>query len=105
MQIDRSLNFVMPVERENGTIYVHSMPISRQVFEANFLPISKTFTRLYTDGIGTTSGPRVAALMLREVATEMGIADKIERELFAEIRRLTNVILPGNTGCRRCRTG
>ena len=31
-RIDRRLNIVLTLEREDGNIYVHSMPISSEVF-------------------------------------------------------------------------
>lgn len=109
MKLDKKLNLVIPVEREGGQmIYVHSTPISRAVFEANYLPLAKTFTEIYSHGphFSIGSGPRVAALMLRDAVTE-GIADEegrraalaqIEGTLLAEIRRLSNVICPGEKG-------
>jgi hypothetical protein len=47
------------------------------------------------------SGPRIAGLMLRKVSTDAGIWDGpegVERTLLAEIRRLTNILVPGERG-------
>ena len=100
MKIDRKLNLVLPLEEEDRTLYVHSMPISRPVFERYFRVISKTFNEIYTGGHGVISGPRVAAMLLKSNAETMGEWDGeagVERGLMAEIRRLTNVVaLTGN---------
>lgn len=102
MKLDKRLNLIIPVERPDGSsIYVHSTPISRAVFERYFLLISKTFTAIYTQGLGITAGPRVAAMLLKRLAVEAGEWDGpegVEAGLMAEIRRLTNVVAPGSNG-------
>ena len=72
MEINRKLNLVVPIERESGEVYVHSMPIGRQVFERYFLVISKAFASIFQEGLNFYSGPRIAAMMIRQVATEGG---------------------------------
>lgn len=70
MKIDRKLNLVIPVEREDGTsLWIYSTPIRREVFETYYLVLSKTFSSLMRNGLDPRSGPSVAALMLRDVAT------------------------------------
>ena len=102
MRLDDKLNLVLPVVRDDGsTIYIHSTPISRDVFETYFLVISKTFSEIYTEGLNVVSGPRIAAMMLRKVATEMGIWDTVggvRDGLMQEIRRLSNVVYPADNG-------
>lgn len=101
MKIDKHLNLVVPVERLDGTtIYVHSTPISRAVFDQFFLVIAKTFTSIYTHGLGPIGGPRVAAKFLVKVAEEMGPgqAELVRTGLIAEMRRLSNVIAPSDRG-------
>lgn len=103
MEISRKLNLVIPIEGDDGNIvaYVHSAPISREVFETYFLPVSKTFSAIYAEGLGSVAGPRVAAMMLKRIATDLGQWDGpagVERGLVAEIRRLTNVLAPGDRG-------
>jgi hypothetical protein len=104
MKINKALNLVVAVQtEEQGMLYVHSTPISREVFEANFMLISKTFAALYSEGLNVVAGPRVAMLMLRKVAEDLGIWE-IEgtpgpaQSLVDEIRRLSNVIMPGPEG-------
>lgn len=101
MKIDRRLNLVIPIDRADGTIYVHSAPISRPVFEQYFKVIAQTFSAIYTQGLGFTSGPRVAAWLLRDQATKAGVWDGeagVERGLMNEIRRLSNVVVPSARG-------
>ena len=103
MRIDRKLQFVIPVEDDEGKVfaYVHSAPIGRETFERYFLVLSKAFTAIYTQGLGTTVGPRCAALLVKQIATEAGEwegAHGVERGLFAEIDRLTNVAMAGPKG-------
>lgn len=93
MQIDRHLNFVIPILRDDGsTAYVHAAPIGKQVFETYFLVIAKTFSQIYAEGLQTLAGPRVAGLMLKKIATEQGQWEAVERGLVNEIRRLANVV-------------
>ena len=97
MRINRKLNLVIPVDTDIGTVYVHSTPISREVFEKYFLVISKTFATIYRQGLEVVAGPRVAGIMLKRVATDLGIwegDEGVELGLVAEMRRLTNVLIP-----------
>jgi hypothetical protein len=98
VKLNRKLNLVMDVETGEGIIHVHSVPISREVFEDNFLVISRTFTAVYTNGLGPVTGPRVAALLLKQEAEALGVWPRTQQSLMAEIYRLTNVIAPGPTG-------
>lgn len=98
MRISPQLNLVVPVEQDDGTVaYVHSTPLSREVFERYFIVISKTFAALYASGLGPIAGPRVAAMMLKKIATDAGEWDGpggVEAGLVAEVRRLSNVVTP-----------
>lgn len=93
--INERLHFVVPIYADDGdtiSAYVHSAPISREVFEAHFLLISKTFTAFHTEGLGFLGGPRVASLMLNKVAEKIG--DQTGAiALMNEIRRLSNVLI------------
>lgn len=97
MKIERNLKIVIPVERENDTIYVHSEAISREVFQQYFVVIAKAFAGMYTSGMGHIAAPRVAAMMLQKTAEDMGVwngSDGVQNGLMNEIRRLANVIMP-----------
>ena len=100
--INKKLNLVIPIYHDDGKIlYVHSAPIMRETFERYFLVLSKTFAQIFTKGLGSMVGPRVAALLLKQVATELGEWEGelgVERGLLPEFRRLTNVIAPSAAG-------
>lgn len=113
VKINRALNLVVPVETSDGTtVYIHSVPVPREVFEQHYLVISKTFAAIHQEGLAALSGPRVAALLLKDVAqrtravhpgarpgeTAWDEPDGVERALLPEIRRLTNVIMPSAQG-------
>src|SRR6516225_11591757 len=98
VKLNRKLNLVMSVETGDGNIFVHSQPISREVFEDNFLPISRAFTAVYTNGLGPVTGPRVAALLLKQEAKTLNVWERTQQSLMGEIYRLTNVISPSDSG-------
>lgn len=101
MRIDNKLNFVLEIEDERGTSYVHAEPIGRETFERYFLPISKTFAGIHGHGLNMIAGPKVASLMLKQVSVEGGWWDDwregdktvpgVKSGLLNEIRRLANV--------------
>lgn len=101
MKIDKSLNLVCPVDTDGGKVYIHSMPIGREVFERYFLVISKTFSAIFKEGLDTVAGPRIAAMLLKSIAMSMGVWDGdsgVANGLMNEIRRLTNVAVPSPQG-------
>ena len=98
MKIAKNLNLVVPIGDEDNRMYVHSTPISRVVFEEYFLVISKTFTAIFSEGLGAITGSRIASLMLRQVAQEIGQWEKVQKGLLNEINRLTNVVMLGDNG-------
>lgn len=98
VKLNRKLNLVLTLESDNGNVYIHSTPIGREVFEDNFLVISRAFTSVYTNGLGPVTGPRVAALLLKQEANALGVWEKTQQSLMAEMYRLTSVILPGENG-------
>ncbi len=102
LTLNRRLNLVIPVETTPGvTVYVHSTPISAETFEAYFDVIAKTFTEIYAGGYNYVSGPRIAKLLLKKVATTMGVWDGprgVNAGLIGEIRRLANVVAPSGRG-------
>lgn len=95
MRLNEKLHLVIPLydDEEVSTIqhYAHSAPISREVFEAHFLLLSKTFTAIHAEGLGEIAGPRVAALIMRKVAERMNDQEG-HQALMNEIRRLSNVL-------------
>jgi hypothetical protein len=102
--INKKLNLVVPVETENGKIWVHSVPISREIFESNYLLITKVLSNLYANGIGPAMAPRIALLILKDTAKEMNDQKDISYDLMQEIYRLTNFLMPDPTGVGGWRT-
>ena len=118
MRIDRkTLNLVIPITDGVKTVkdpktntekvvdkvvaYVHAAPISRDIFELYFLPLSQTFAKIYSDGLGVVAGPRVAALLLKKTAQDMGMWEGpggVEAGLVQEIKRLANVLIATDKG-------
>jgi hypothetical protein len=102
MRLDNKLNLITEIETDDkATIFVHSTPISRDVFEKYFLVISKTFASIISEGLSFISGPRVAAMMLKKIASDQGVWEGragVEVGLISEIRRLSNVIMPSEKG-------
>ena len=101
IELKKNLNLVIPVDGVEGTTYVHSTPVSVQVFEDNFLVLSKTFANMFANGLGAIAGPRVAFLMLKQTAQDMGVWDKVNREFIQEMVRLSNVAVPSSEGYKQ----
>ena len=100
LSINERLHLVIPIYADDGetiTGYVHSAPISREVFEAHFMLISKTFSMIYSEGLAVLAGPRIASLVLRRAAEAMG-NQAGGMALMNEIRRLSNVLLRSSNG-------
>jgi hypothetical protein len=91
-KIDRNLNLVIPVDTDKGTFYVHVMPISREVFEQNFLFLGRVYGAMF-DAHGAL-GPRSASLFLKRIAAEMGVTEEVNNSLLPEMQRLANVLVP-----------
>jgi len=100
--LDRNLNLVVPIYDDDDKIvaWVHSTPISAEVYETYYKVIARTVEMIYSD-VGMGVGPQVASLALRDAAKQMGIWDGptgVEAGLVNEIRRLTMVVVPGPNG-------
>jgi hypothetical protein len=113
VEIDRALNLVIPVQRPDGAIYVHTTPLPFAVFQRYFKVIARTFAEVHAAGLGAAAGPRVAGMMLESVAREMGVWDDprprdgqsadevtpgVATGLMSEIRRLSNALVLTSTG-------
>ena len=99
--INNSLNLVIPIETPQGVIYAHSCPIAHEVFDRFYFVIGKCWSRLFKEGLGEVAGPRIAAKLLRDIAKADGILDGeggVDLGLLREIQRLTNILLPKDTG-------
>lgn len=112
MKISKQLNFVIPIERADGTeIYVHSTPVDSACFKQHYRVLAKAFAIIIGD-IGPMAGPRVAHQVLEDVARSEGCWESrppdprtgtpavagVRDSLVEEIRRLTNVVAQGARG-------
>lgn len=110
LSVDRHLNLVIPIERDDETaLYVHSTPIRPETFAKYHLVIAKTFSAFAQHGLDPRSGPSVAAHVMKDVALNTGRSlgsnwwdgvDGIggESGLLAEMVRLSNVVTPRAKG-------
>lgn len=98
MIINKRLNLVIPIERDDGSkIYVHSTPISRETFEFYWRVLTVAFQDLERLGSASMTSPKTAMICLKEHAKHGGVWEGdtgVEHGLLGEIRRLTSVILP-----------
>lgn len=102
MKIDRKLNIVIPIETESkGLIYVHSTPISRDVFEQFYLELGKVFSQCF-DAINQAhlalTAPQLAYPALKTMTIKAGNWEEVKKGLINEIVRLTNVLVIGEKG-------
>jgi hypothetical protein len=100
-RINHKMNLVIRLDETRapgGTVFVHSTPIGRDVFNKYGTIIAATFARVWKDRLDTLGGPRVALLLLREVAEERGRLEDVEHGLLNEVWRLTNVVMRGEHG-------
>jgi hypothetical protein len=101
MRLSEKLHIVIPLYESSDVApiiaYVHSAPISREVYQAHFMLLGRVFAAIYSSGLGPVAGPRVAHMLLNKVAKEQG--DELGGiALMNEIRRLTNVMLRTEKG-------
>lgn len=113
MKINRKLNLVIPifgdpiitkdekgadVEKDNIVGYVHAEPISTETFDAHYLVIAKTFAAIYGEGLGFSTGPRIAGRLLRTIAQGMGVwegPNGVEASLLRDVFQRANYIKAG----------
>jgi hypothetical protein len=101
MQIDRKLNLVQTFETNAGTVHVHSTPISHEVCRDYFLILRKTYAQMIAQGLFPAGGSSSASLMMERIAKLDNVwegVDGVRDGLMAEIRRLTNVVVPSPQG-------
>jgi hypothetical protein len=107
VKIDRRMNLVVPILDDEGkteVAYVHSVPLAEADVERNFELLGQTFAAIFNRGLGAAAGPGVAARLLKRIAIADGLWETREKGpgpaqlMLEEIRRLTNVIVPGEPG-------
>lgn len=97
MKISRNLNLIIPVRTEKGNGWIHATPISKEVFKEHFFILSKTFSAIFSEGIGVVAGPRIAFLMLERISRDSNAweGDKgVRNTLVNEVIRLANLVYP-----------
>lgn len=97
MKISRSMNLIVPVQMDAGMAYIHSMPISKEIYKEHFFILGKTFSAIFSEGLGAMAGPRVAYLMLEKLSKEGEIWEGpqgVKNTLVNEIIRLSNLVYP-----------
>lgn len=98
VKLNRKLNLVLQVDSTKGRAHVYAEPISRAVFEDNFLVIGRAYMAIYNNNLGPVVGPRMAKLMLMREALEIDELVKVNSVLLPEIERLTTVLMPNERG-------
>ncbi|WP_134796349.1 hypothetical protein [Shigella boydii] len=97
MKIARNLNLIIPVRTEKGNGWIHATPISKEVFKEHFFILSKTFSAIFSEGLGVVAGPRIAFLMLERISRDSNIweGDKgVRNTLVNEVICLANLVYP-----------
>lgn len=100
MQITDSLNLALPFG--NGLTAYHSS-ISRPIYEEHYAVLHAALAAMGRKGVHylRASGPSIANLVLKDEgkrdAAERGEEDRTHA-LIGEIKRLTNVLVPGPSG-------
>ena len=109
MKIDKKLNLVCSISRDNGSlIYVHTSPFPYEVVEEHCLMLGSLFTSFIAQ-IGGLGAARVAAMMLRkklkreqELKEDEGVKGAQTQQvqqtpnIVDEIQRQTTVIFNDN---------
>jgi hypothetical protein len=101
MKMDEKLNLIIPVERDEGSFWVYTLPLSREVYEQHFLVMAKAFAQMNAAGVSMLQGPKIAGLMLKKVAIEMEVwegAGGVQQGLVSEFVRLSTVVMPSDAG-------
>ncbi|MFJ5338364.1 hypothetical protein ACIPSD_04530 [Pectobacterium sp. CHL-2024] len=97
MKIDKKLNLVSHITREDGeVVYLHVTPLPYEVVEENCLLLGNLFTSFISQ-VGGLGAARVAAMMLRkklkqeqEARRDAGLASG--PSIADDIHRMTNVV-------------
>lgn len=93
MKIDKKLNLVTNITRDDGSIvYLHVTPFPYEVVEENCILLGNLFTKFISQ-VGGLGAARVAAMMLRQsLKAEVDSGRQAGPTLVDDIQRLTVVI-------------
>jgi hypothetical protein len=97
VKIDNKLNLVLTINDSGGDIYIHSTPISKDVFEQYYLVLSRAYAFIYSKGMYLTA-PRIAHLVIKQIAEEEGVSESVNNGLINDVIRRSNVIYPSSNG-------
>lgn len=101
MKINEKLNLVIPLERDCGAAYVHSTPISREVFASFYRVLKRTCDVITDNGSNLEgmfiTGPAIALLALEDMAGKDGW-QAVQKGFINEIRRISSFLFIGNAG-------
>ena len=104
--INRQLNLVIPIARDDETVlHIHCTPIRSETFEFYHMVLAKTWSGFIQNGLDPRSAPSVAALVLKDTAKATvrvpgmswwegndGVGG--DAGLLAEVIRLSNAVVP-----------
>jgi hypothetical protein len=98
IKLNRKLNVVLPAfMTDKGLVHVYSSPISLPIFREHYRMLGRTFTEVQRLGYGPITGPSLASYVFKDEAKIYG--DEAHSEMLVnEIKRLTFVVYPGDTG-------
>ncbi|HGK7507599.1 TPA: hypothetical protein ACJ569_003559 [Kluyvera cryocrescens] len=92
VKIDRKLNFVSTVIREDGTLlYLHAVPLPYEVVEENCVLLGSMFNNFFSM-VGGIGAPRVAAMMLRKALKAQQEREPGAPTIIDDMQRLTTVV-------------
>lgn len=98
-KIDKKLNIVLEVEQEDkSVIHVHSTPVSRATYEMHFMFFAEIINELYDRLRNPIMAARVCHLAMKEKASKDERYASVPETLFADVWRLTSVVLPSPEG-------
>ncbi len=101
MKINNDLNLIIPVEREEGTIYVHAKPIGWDVFELYHRTLGAAYEALTSDGLNLVVCLATARIALKDAAVTLDRwdgADGVKNGFLGELQRTAMVHFPTEKG-------
>jgi hypothetical protein len=99
VSINKKLNLVIPVEEdEKIKAWIYSVPLSYEVFEANYMLLIRTLSYLYANGIGPLMAIRVARLALKDVSKQIDDNENASINLMNEIERTMSLLTTDEFG-------
>lgn len=93
-KIDRRLNVVLTVTTAKGDIHVHSIPISKAVYDAHWEVMTNAVNDMYMQRYLPPMCIRVGLKMLLKAAERLNARKAVEKDLLPNIWKLTTVIMP-----------